>query len=248
MIMRRFFIHREMIRDGSVHITGNLFRHMVKVLRLKIGTKVILTDEEGMQYSGVIDNIGKGILTAAVEKTEHGQGADTGLPITLFQGLPKGNKMEFILQKGTELGVSEIIPFVASRSIPRPAQEREEERIVRWRRIALEAARQSNRSTPPNILPVIDFSQIHAVSPHQLKLLLWEKEKSNGLKTVLSEMPVPESIAVMVGPEGGLTDGEAHTAVENGFIPVTMGNRILRTETASIAVLAILQFFWGDMG
>jgi 16S rRNA (uracil1498-N3)-methyltransferase len=248
MSMRRFFINREAIRDGSACITGNLFRHMIKVLRLKIGTRVIFTDEEGSQYTGVISSIEKSVLTATIEKTMHGQCSETGVPITLFQGLPKGNKMEFILQKGTELGVSEIIPFVASRSIPRPAREREEERIVRWRRIALEAARQSNRSMSPNISPVVDFSQIPVISPQPVKLLLWEKEKSNRLKTVLSGMPAPESIAVMVGPEGGLTEGEAETAVENGFIPVTMGSRILRTETAAIAILAILQFFWGDMG
>jgi 16S rRNA (uracil1498-N3)-methyltransferase len=248
MSKRRFFIKREMIRDGNAYIAGNLFRHMVRVLRLKIGTRVILTDEDGLQYTGTISGIDKCIITVTIEQTTHGDGAETRIPITLFQGLPKGNKMEFILQKGTELGVSEIIPFVAGRSIARPAREREEERLVRWRKIALEASRQSNRSEIPNIAPAIDFSQIAEVSSQSLKLLLWEKERFNGLKTVLSEMPVPESIAVMVGPEGGLTDVEAETAIANGFIPVTMGTRILRTETAAIAVLAILQFFWGDMG
>ncbi len=246
--MRRFFINREFIRDANAVITGNLFRHMVKVLRLKIGTRVMLTDEEGSQYTGVISNIEKSVATVTIENTAHGQGGGTGVPITLFQGLPKGSKMEFILQKSTELGVSEIIPFVAGRSVPRPAREREEERLVRWRRIVLEAARQSSRSRIPNITPVIDFSRIPDLSSQSLKLLLWEKERSNGLKAVLSGMSVPQSIAVMIGPEGGLTDEEAEAAVEIGFVPVTMGTRILRTETAAIAVLAILQFFWGDMG
>lgn len=246
--MRRFFIKREMIRDGNALVTGNLFRHMIKVLRLKIGTGVLLTDEEGLKYSGVISGIEKNAATITIENEAHAHEGGTGVPITLFQGLPKGSKMEFILQKTTELGVTEIIPFVAGRSVPRPAREREEERLARWRKIVLEAARQSNRSMLPKVAPVVDFQRIPEFSLQSLKLLLWEKERSNGLKSVLSGAPAPESIAVMIGPEGGLTDEEAQAAVADGFIPVTMGSRIMRTETAAIAVLAILQFYWGDMG
>ena len=246
--MRRFFISKDILSDGNAVITGNLFRHMAKVLRLKIGTKIILTDEEGTRYAGIITAIGRESLTASLEHKVPEPRMETGPRITLYQGLPKGNKMEFILQKGTELGVSDIVPFVAGRSIPRLTKEREVERLERWRRIVREAARQSNRPVFPDISPIMEFSEMLNSSSQQVKLLLWEKERCNGLKRILPDLPVPESIAMMVGPEGGLTQQEAEAAMESGFIPVTLGNRILRTETASVAVLAILQFIWGDMG
>jgi 16S rRNA (uracil1498-N3)-methyltransferase len=246
--VRRFFISKDILSDGNAVIAGNLFRHMAKVLRLKIGTKIILTDEDGASYTGLITKIGRESLTASIENTVLEPDSETGPRITLYQGLPKGSKMEFILQKGTELGVFEVIPFVAGRSIPRLTKDREIERLERWQRIVREAARQSNRQVVPDISPIRDFPDILSSSAQSVKLLLWEKEKSNGLKRVLSALPVPGSVAVMVGPEGGLTQEEAEAAIRSGFIPVTLGRRILRTETAPIAVLAILQFFWGDMG
>jgi 16S rRNA (uracil1498-N3)-methyltransferase len=246
--MRRFFLDKRIPAEGNIVVSGNLFRHMAKSLRLKIGTKIVLADEEGSQCTGVITDIGKESLIISVEQTVLKSGGETGPEITLYQGLPKGNKMEFILQKSTELGVSEIVPFVAGRSIPKLPKERESERLVRWQRIALEAARQSGRSKLPHISPLSDFSGILDSSVQSVKLLLWEKEQSNRLKPILSGHSPPDSVAVMVGPEGGLTKEEAKAAMESGFIPVTLGHRILRTETAAIAILAILQFYWGDVG
>jgi 16S rRNA (uracil1498-N3)-methyltransferase len=246
--MRRFFYDRRIPAEGNIEVTGNLVRHMAKSLRLKIGTTVILADEKGRQCTGVIREIGKESLTISIEQTVKKSGGETGPEITLYQALPKGSKMEFILQKSTELGVSEIVPFAADRSIPRLPKERESERLVRWQRIALEAARQSERAICPRVSPLRDFSGILDSSAQSVKLLLWEKEQSNRLKPTLSNFPPPESVAVMVGPEGGLTEEEAKAAMEAGFIPITLGHRILRTETAAIAILAILQFFWGDVG
>ncbi|HKZ18169.1 MAG TPA: 16S rRNA (uracil(1498)-N(3))-methyltransferase [Geobacteraceae bacterium] len=246
--MRRFFFDKIIPAEGNVIVSGNLFRHMAKSLRLKIGTAVMLADGEGHQCTGVIREIGKESLIVFIEQTVLKPGGETGPEITLYQGLPKGNKMEFILQKSTELGVSEIVPFVAGRSIPRLPKERESERLVRWQKIALEAARQSDRIIFPRVSPLKEFSGVLDSSIHSVKLLLWEKEQSTRLKPILSDLSPPESVAVMVGPEGGLTDEEAKAAMEAGFIPVTLGHRILRTETAAIAILAILQFFWGDVG
>ncbi len=246
--MRRFFISKDMLSDGNAVITGNLFRHMTKSLRLKIGTKIMLTDEDGGCYAGLITGIDRECLTASVEKSVPEPDNGTGPRITLYQALPKGSKMEFILQKGTELGVFEVVPFVAGRSIPRLTKDREKERLERWRRIAMEAARQSNRPAFPEISPIMDFTEVISSSAQSVKLMLWEEEQSNGLKRLLADLPVPGSVALMVGPEGGFTRGEADAAIAGGFIPVSLGRRILRTETAPIAVLAILQFFWGDMG
>lgn len=246
--MRRFFIDGRMPREGDVVVSGNLFRHMAKSLRLKIGTGVILTDEEGLQCTGFISGIGKESLIISIDQTFENAAAESGPRITLYQGIPKGSKMEFILQKSTELGVSEIVPFTAARSVPRLPKEKESERLARWQRIAVEAARQSGRPAFPTISPVKDFSEIILESTQPLKLMLWEKERANRLKSILTDVSPPESIAVMIGPEGGITDKEAIEALKSGFTPVTLGQRILRTETASAAILAILQFLWGDVG
>ncbi len=246
--MRRFFINENAIIEDKAVITGNLFCHMTRVLRLKIGTRVILSDGIGRRHVGVIETIGRENLVVRLEESTSEPARPAGPLITLYQGLPKGSKMEFILQKCTELGVDSLVPFVAGRSIARLPLDREAERLERWQRIVREAARQSSRATVPDLQAVMDFSELLDTSDQTVKLLLWEEEKSNRLKSVLGSMPLPETVAVMVGPEGGLSKDEVAAATRAGFIPVTLGSRILRTETAGIALLAILQFFWGDMG
>jgi 16S rRNA (uracil1498-N3)-methyltransferase len=246
--MRRFFIDEKAIEGNRAVATGNLFCHMTRVLRLKIGTRVLLSDGIGRRHVGVIESIGKENLVIRLEESSSEPDRPAGPRITLYQGLPKGSKMEFILQKCTELGADELVPFVANRSIARLPQDREAERLVRWRRIVAEAARQSNRPFIPELRPVLDFSELFVTADQTVKLLLWEEEKSNRLKSVLGSLPLPDSVAVMVGPEGGLTKDEVAAATHAGFIPITLGSRILRTETAGIALLAVLQFFWGDMG
>ena len=246
--VRQFFFDKNAIENGKAVITGNLFRHMAKVLRLKIGTTVTLVDQNGTSYSGIIEDISKGNLEITIEKQGPEPVIATGPRITLLQGLPKGNKMELILQKSTEMGVTNVVPFAAERSIPRLLKDRETERLVRWQRICLEAAQQSNRRTIPEISPIAEFAEMLGHVDQTVRLLLWEKERANRLRTILEDLKPPESVAVLVGPEGGLTTAEAKAAMEAGFIPVTLGSGILRTETAAIAILAILQFFWGDMG
>ncbi len=246
--MRRFFIDENAISENKAVVSGNLFCHMVRVLRLKIGTRVLLSDGIGRRHVGIIDSIGKENLVILLEESTLEQERPHGPLITLYQGLPKGSKMEFILQKCTELGVDSLVPFVAGRSIAQLPQDRGTERLGRWRRIVAEAARQSNRPTIPELRSVMDFSELLASADQTVKLLLWEEEKSNRLKSVLGSLPLPETVAVMVGPEGGLSKDEVAAATQAGFIPVTLGSRILRTETAGIALLAVLQFFWGDMG
>lgn len=246
--MRRFFIDEHAICENKAVVSGNLFCHMVRVLRLKIGTRVLLSDGIGRRHVGVIDSIGKENLVILLEESTVEHERPHGPLVTLYQGLPKGSKMEFILQKCTELGVDSLVPFVASRSIAQLPQDRGTERLGRWRRIVAEAARQSNRPTIPELRPVMDFSELLASADQTVRLLLWEEEKSNRLKSVLGSLPLPETVAVMVGPEGGLSKDEVAAATQAGFIPVTLGSRILRTETAGIALLAVLQFFWGDMG
>jgi|AMWB02.1.fsa_nt_gi 16S rRNA (uracil1498-N3)-methyltransferase len=246
--MRRFFVDENAVADGTATINGNLFCHMARVLRLKIGTRVILSDGIGRRHVGYIEQIGKENLRIRIEESTSEPARPAGPVITLYQGLPKGSKMEFILQKSTELGVDVIAPFAAARSEVRLTAVREGQRLERWQRIIREAARQSTRSTIPQLRAVADFAEVLATANQSVKLLLWEEEKANRLRSVLGSLPLPDSVAVVVGPEGGLGRDEAAAAVAAGFLPVTLGSRILRSETAGLAILAVLQFFWGDMG
>lgn len=246
--MRRFFVDENAISDGTATISGNLFCHMARVLRLKIGTRVILSDGIGRRHVGYIEQIGRENLNIRIEESSSEPARPAGPLMTLYQGLPKGSKMEFILQKCTELGVDVLAPFAAARSDVRLTAARESQRMERWQRIVREAARQSNRTALPQLEAVTDFSALLSRSDQTVKLLLWEEEKSNRLRSVLGSLPMPDSVSVMVGPEGGLTRDEAASAMAAGFLPITLGTRILRTETAGLAILAILQFYWGDMG
>lgn len=246
--MRRFILPPEAFAGGSAVITGDLFRHMAKVLRLKNGTRVLLADGEGNEFTGVIRDIGKEKLVVDVEESRTVTPAAAGPRITLYQGLPKGDKMELILQKTTELGVAEVIPFPAARSIPRIRKGEEADKVARWQRIAREAARQSGRGSVPRIALAKDLSEVVDSARHSVKLLLWEEEKVKRLKETLAGLPMPETVAVIVGPEGGLSAEEAAKARESGFIPVSLGERIVRTETAGLVMVAILQFYWGDLG
>ncbi len=246
--MRRFFVPSETFAGDSVTIDGDLFRHMAKVLRLKQGAPVLLADGTGQEFTGTIRTIGKESLVVALQEISVPPALENGPSITLYQGLPKGDKMDLIIQKATELGVAEIVAFRGARSVPRIRQGEEDAKVARWQRIAREAARQSGRASIPAVSLAGGVEEALSVAGHSIRLLLWEEERDTRLKETLARFPLPESIALVVGPEGGLSVEEADRAKECGFIPVSLGKRIVRTETAGLAMLAILQFYWGDMG
>ena len=246
--MRRFFVPPGSFDGDSVIIAGDLFRHMAKVLRLKNGATVLLADGKGKEYAGTIRTIGKESLVVVLQEAFVAPALESGPPITLYQGLPKGDKMDFIVQKSTELGIAEIVPFRAARSVPRIKKGEEEDKLARWQRIAFEASRQSGRASVPTVSLAGGVEDVVQSSGHAVKLLLWEEEQDNRLKETLAGLPLPDSVALMVGPEGGLSADEVARARAGGFIPVSLGTRIVRTETASLVMLAILQFYWGDLG
>nr|WP_279342410.1 16S rRNA (uracil(1498)-N(3))-methyltransferase [Geotalea sp. SG265] len=236
------------IGEVDAVITGYLHRHMAKVLRLKPGARVILADGEGGEYEGIIDSLDAASLRIGIVRQIPVQEGELGPRITIYQGLPKGDKLELILQKCTELGAAEIVPFVAGRSIVRINPQRGASRVERWQKIVAEAARQSRRMTVPGVILADDLSQVLQLARHSVKLLLWEEEKTNHLRDVLTGLPAPGDIGVLIGPEGGFSPEEAAAASAAGFVPVSLGKRIVRTETASLAILSILQYQWGDLG
>lgn len=246
--MRRFFVAPEFLREGSGLIAGELFRHISTVLRLKCGDRFRLADGSGRGAEAKIVAIGKDGIHVEIGPLQH-FAEIAGTPrITVCQGLPKGEKTDLILQKCTELGVARIEFFQAARSVTRLEDERAAKRLSRWERIVQEAARQSGRED----IPSVGFSgslekALRGKNP-SLGLLLWEDEEDLSLREVLAGRERPETIFVVIGPEGGLTPEEAAAAADLGFIPVSLGKRILRTETAGLAVVSILQYSWGDLG
>jgi len=245
--MRRFFVEPGLLQGESVVLTGELCRHIATVLRLKEGDTIRLADGTGREAVASITAVEKEGIRVAIRQMANAAAGDTPR-ITIYQGLPKGEKLELILQKCTELGASEIVPFMAARSITRLEGDKLEKRVARWQKIAQEAARQSERGTVPLVGFAPGMAQLLQRDEHELRLLLWEEEEEQSLREVLAAAQRPKSIAVIIGPEGGLTPDEAAMARAAGYRPVTLGKRILRTETAGLAVISILQYLWGDLG
>jgi len=246
--MRSFFLRDNPLSGDQVTVTGELYRHMARVLRLRQGCEVELIDDGGTRHSGTIEEVGAKSLTVRITAAAPAPEEEQGLRITLYQGLPKGEKLDLILQKCTELGVAEMVTFDAARSVVKLKGERGAARLSRYEKIVQEAARQSGRSSTPRVDIGGTLETVLRESRHAVKLLLWEGEEKTTLHGVLEGHAAPESVAVVVGPEGGLSAEEVRQAIAAGFVPVTLGRRILRTETAGLAMLSILQFHWGDMG
>lgn len=215
---------------------------------MKAGSGVTLTDAEGGRLSGVIEEVGAKSLTVRISAREEApQLQDQALRITLYQGLPKGDKLDLILQKCTELGAAELVTFEAARSVVKLRGERSASRLERCEKIVQEAARQSGRQLAPKVAIGGNLEQVLRAARHDVKLLLWEGERTTGLREAFEPYSAPESVGIVVGPEGGLTPEEVEQAIACGFTPVSLGRRILRTETAGFAMLSILQFHWGDL-
>ena len=245
---RRFVVSSRTIRDGYGSYDGQLHHHMVRVLRLRPGDEVLLVDESGRRHEGVIDQVTQEWTAVRITATLEAAQFPEAPSITIMQGLPRGEKIELVLQKGTELGVSEFAIFRADRSVPKLAGEKLQNRLERWTRIVHEATRQSERFDQPSVAwhPTAAAAAASA-SNADLKLLLWERGTPSPLRELLEGQPRPSRVAIAIGPEGGFEPGEAEAFSLWGFIPVTLGERILRTETAALAMTAILQYKWGDI-
>jgi 16S rRNA (uracil1498-N3)-methyltransferase len=245
--MPRFYVPQPRIEKGMLRIEGDEVRHIRRVLRLRTGDEIIVFDGSAKEYEGMIVEDGPSSVVIRVQNIFSSK-KESPLEITLVQSVLKGEKMDYLIQKATELGVKEIIPFFSSRSIPLLEKSKSLRRHRRWERIAIEASKQSGRGVIPKIEPLQDYSEmLQNIPPDFLRLILWEKEGAR-LKEVLAGLKEKIKIFFIVGPEGGLSQEEVDLAKEKGFIPITLGKRILRSETASLSLLSILQYEWGDMG
>ncbi len=236
----RFFVPAGSLAGATATIGGEPLHHLRTVLRLGPGAEVLLCDGEGATCRVRLDTLGREQGTATV--LARWQEAERCCPLRLLQGLPKGDKLELVLQKGTELGVTVFQPVLCARSLARPDGRRGE----RWQRIADEAARQSRRPCLPRVEAPGTLADALARVSEPLRLVLWE-ESGRPLNAALPAQP-PAGVALLVGPEGGLTAAEVAAAEAAGFVAVHLGPRILRTETAGLAVAAVLEYLYGDWG
>ncbi|MEI6125329.1 MAG: 16S rRNA (uracil(1498)-N(3))-methyltransferase [Pseudomonadota bacterium] len=247
--MRRFFINQKSAAiDDVIVIQGDEARHIGKVLRLAAHDTVMLFDTEGVTYTGIITHKTNGeIAVRVISKVAPGE--QDASKVILAQAVTKAQKMDFIVQKSTELGVSKIIPFFSSRCIPKWDSRTAENKARHWQNIVTASVKQSGIRAVPVVEQVALFSEVLAGQyAGFLKFILWEKERENSLKRILSAGTFPQKIIFAVGPEGGFSGDEIAQAQEKGFIPVGLGNYILRAETAPVAVMSIIRYESGELG
>lgn len=240
--MPRFPIDKDQINNNQAHISGTDYKHIVKVLRLKAGDEITLFDTDSIEYRGNIKEITKRDITVDIESIEQ-VNTESPIEITLLQGLPKADKMDYIIEKATELGVTRIVPVITERS-----QIRERDRKKRWDRIALEATKQCGRIKPTIIENTLEFEEaIKLYGENELAVILNVSYEISAKDYIKNSLQAPQNIVLFVGPEGGFTDNEVLLGNKMGFISLGLGPRVFRTETASIAVLSVLQFHYGDL-
>jgi len=248
MSTRRFMIDSRAIRDGYASFDGDLYNHMVRVLRLGTGDVVQLADEKGMVHFGTINKVARDCVAVKIASSSLAVENNTSAPhITICQALPKGDKIDLILQKGTELGAHYFRLFGGCRSIAKLRDDQQNSKLERWNRITTEAARQCGRPDIPEVTWRPSAVEAANDTDQELRLILWEGEREHSLKDALSVVEKPSSMIVAIGPEGGFDPLEVRNFTQHGFQPVSLGSRILRTETASIAILAIIQYIWDEM-
>ena len=244
--MRRFTLPPEPRAGGRVTFDAGESRHLARVLRLRPGDTVIATDGAGRDYTVRLESVGE-TATGTVIAEAAGVAASP-LAITLIQGVPKGDKMEAIVRAATELGVARVRPALCERTIVRLEASRWRERARRWQRVAREAAKQCGRAVIPEVETPRPLAEWLALGEQaDLALCLWEGG-GTPLAAVLAAAVAPRSVVLVIGPEGGLAATEVEAARAQGFTVASLGPRILRTETAGPALVAIVQSRFGDLG
>lgn len=241
--MQRFFVTPDQVGEDKIRIQGSDVNHMKNVLRMRPGEEVMVSDGNNRQYRCRVEDYPDGEAVLAI--LEAGL-VDTELPsrIYLFQGLPKQEKMELIVQKAVELGVCQVIPVQTRRCVVKLDAKKAAKKVQRWQQIAESAAKQAGRGYIPVVSEVMTFQEALAFSEAlDIRLIPYElADGMEGTRKILDGIRPGQSVGIFIGPEGGFEKEEVSRAVEAGTMPITLGKRILRTETAGIAVLSILMY------
>ena len=238
--MQRYFVKN--IQEDKVILGTEDSYHIKRVMRMKIGDKIEIVYQEKV-YLGQIEALDDQVQAKLIE--ELASSKQHIRPITLAQALVKEQKMDYILQKATELGVTEIIPFCAERSIVK-ADKQDEKRKIRWEKIVKEASEQSKRTDLVKIHSILSLRELSQLDNYDVKIICSVSEKEKNLKKLLSNIPNSATMLFVIGPEGGLSDQEEQTLMDSGFQRVSLGNTVLRTETAGLFIMSAVRY--QDMG
>ena len=245
--MKQFFIDPSTIISGKVYIRGELAHRITRVLRVKKGERLILLDGHGLQYLVELERVGSGEVDAVVLSMNRAEN-EPDTKIILCQALLKNDKFDWVLQKCTEIGVSKFVPILCRRTIPRLRGTNDLSRVRRWKRIITEAAEQSQRSLVPEICSPIEFHGACEMVPGNASgFIPWEEENSTGIKKALLGNKLNKEVYIFVGPEGGFDSDEVNLAKGLGIQPVSIGKRILRSETAGLVTASIVLYQVGEL-
>lgn len=239
--MSRFYVPEEAVKGNRISISGKEAHHILDVMRLKVSDEVVVFDGKGKEYVGKVMEIGRKSLMLEVVKCR-GIPQEKKYSITLIQAIPKKNKMDYIVEKATELGVDTIIPVMTARTIPDWDEAKRSDVVLRWQKISKEASKQCGRITLPQIKPLAGLGEtIKNSNGYVSKLMAALAGEPIKLKDALKECPEGK-IAVAIGPEGDFTTEEIGMAAKSGFKTVDLGPRVLKSDTAALAVLAIIDY------
>ena len=249
--MHRFFVAPRCIDGDMVTLSGGVARQLSRVLRSQPGDRITVLDDSGQEYLVTLETVSPRQVLGVVSQRLRSEG-EPAVSVTLYQGMLKGERFEFVLQKGTELGVSTFVPILSTRTVRRVrGSGHTEQRHNRWRRIIMEAAEQSRRGRLPVLERPIDFSAA-CDAVEGPGVIPWELEQATSLKAFLvlrrTSILAGLSVSVLIGPEGGFTESEIDYARTRGLAPVTLGRRTLRAETAGIAAVTSILYELGEMG
>lgn len=234
--MARFFVDKSAVVGENITICGDELIHISRVLRMKQGDFLTICDGDKTDYECEISSVLKEKAVCRILSRSKNE-CEQDFWITLYQSVPKGEKMELVIQKSVELGICEISPFFSARTVAKSLGK-----TARWNKIALEAAKQCGRGIVPIVHEPCEFADTLQNLDADLAVFAYEEEKETTLKSVLRSNKKPKKIAVFIGPEGGFEKGEVEAAKKCGCIPVTLGKRILRTETASITLISNIMY------
>lgn len=245
--MSRYFVDSTQIIDDTITIIGDDYQHLKKVLRAEKGDLITVCCE-GFDYTSQITRISSDFIASAIIEKKVNL-TEAALKVTLYQGLPKADKMELIIQKCIELGVNSIVPVITERCVSKINTGKDAvNKVSRWQKIALEAAKQCNRGIIPEICMPVQFNEaVMAASKMDLSVIPYEKELETGFNVIASQCQDVATASIFIGPEGGFTEQEIQSAESLGIKKISLGPRILRTETAGMVALSLMMYELGDV-
>ncbi len=241
MRIARIFTPEPLQAGTTVYLDDNAAQHVGKVLRMQVGQAVSLFNGDGFDYPAILVDVSKKSVQVDIGNASPNR-TESPLAIVLGQVLSRGDRMDYAIQKSVEMGVARIVPLVSERCEVKLKGDRENKRVKHWQSVAISAAEQCGRAVVPEVAPVCTFEDwLAQTADFDLRLVLHHRTAQS-----LTGLDKPSRLALMIGPEGGLTEDEIRIAEAAGFLPAALGPRVLRTETAPVAAMAVCQWLWGD--